>query len=620
METMQGWNKHGVQGKAESFWIDSTKMTEFPSLPSDILVDVAIIGGGFVGIAAGYLLKQAGLKVATIEARRVVQGVTGYTTAKLTSLHRLIYKHLLDTFGNEQAKQYAEVNQTAIDKIETLARELHTDCDFARLPFYSFAESDKYAKKVEEEVNAAQSLGLPAAYIQNIPLPLQTRGAIRFENQAQFHPRKFLLPLAQTIPGKGSFLFEQTRAVDITDKEPCTINTDKGKFRANNVIIATNFPIQDKDGVYFARMKPKRSYVLGVRVGEPFPEGMFINAEEDTGHSFRTQPTQNGQILIIGGEDHITGHEPNTVQRYQRMAEFVNEIYTNPQIEYSWSTQDNITVDKVPYIGKLTPGSKHIFVATGFGQWGMTTSMAAAMILTDLVQGRPNPWAEVFNPSRLKPDISAAKKLVSINMKVIKKLTGGKISGKEDISKIFPGEGKIAEFEKQRAAVYRDEHDQLYVLSSSCTHMGCTVTWNNAEKTWDCPCHGSRYDSGGEVIHSPAVKGLIPLKGTVQDAKQLGGKIASTADLSPGKMVGIDSQGRKILLANLDGNYYAIGNVCSHQGCTLSEGQLKGETVQCPCHGSVFNIKTGEVVQGPAKKPEPTYRLEVDSGQIFLLI
>ena len=391
MTTMKEKNRHGVPGAAESFWIASTPGPEIPALMQEVTVDAAIIGGGYVGIVTAMLLKEAGLKVALVEARRIISGVTGYTTAKVTSLHRLIYRHLLGTFGEEQARKYAEANQTAIDRIEALIRERNIDCDFSRLPFYSFAQTDEYARKVEEEVKAAQRLGLPASFVQEIPLPLRIKGAIRLENQAQLHPRKFLLPLAQTIPGDGSFLFEKTRAVSIADGEPCMIDTDKGILRADKVIIATNFPIQDSDGVYFARMGVKRSYVLGVRVQEPFPRGMFINAEEDTGHSFRSQPAEGGEMLIIGGEDHLTGHEPDTVKRYRGMEEFVNRVFTNPRIEYSWATQDNITLDRVPYIGKMTPGSKHIFVATGFGQWGMTTSMAAAMLLTDMVQGRANP-------------------------------------------------------------------------------------------------------------------------------------------------------------------------------------------------------------------------------------
>jgi len=503
-------NNHGVPGEAESFWISSTAGSRFPVQQQDITVDVAIIGGGYVGIAAAFLLKEAGLEVAVVEARRIVRGVTGYTTAKITSLHRLIFKHVIDKFGTEQAGQYAEANQAAIDKIEAIAGLKNIPCNFSRLPFYTFAETDEYVEKLEDEVKAAQSLGLPASFVQTAPLPFATKGAVRLDNQAQFHPRKFLLALAMTIPGNRSFIFEQTRAVDVEDGEPCTVTTDKGKIKAANVIIATNFPVHDKDGLYFARLEIMRSYVLGVRIQQPFAAGMFIGAEK-TGHSFRSHPVEDGEILIVGGEDHVTGHEPDTVQRYQNLAEYVNRIYDNPRIEYSWSTQDNITVDNVPYIGKLSPLKKHLFVATGFGQWGMTSGMAAAIILTDLVQGLTNPWADVFDPSRLKPDTSAAKKLVSQNMKVVKKMVGGHLSGKKELSEVAAGEGKIVEADKQRAAAYRDGQGNLFLLSPNCTHMGCVVTWNTAERTWDCPCHGSRFNYDGEVVHSPAVKGLSPV-------------------------------------------------------------------------------------------------------------
>ena len=206
------------------------------------------------------------------------------------------------------------------------------------------------------------------------------------------------------------------------------------------------------------------------------------------------------------------------------------------------------------------------------------------------------------------------------NLNVIKKLIGGKISPKAEISEIAAGEGKIAEAYNERAAVYKDEGGQLYVLSSSCSHMGCAVTWNEAEKTWDCPCHGSRYSATGEVIQSPAVKGLVPLKGTVQRVRQPGGRLASTMDLAPGEMMGIESGGRHILLVNLNDSFYAIGNTCTHKGCTLSMGQLQGDRVQCPCHGSVFNVKTGQVIHGPAEKPEPVYQLQIEGNDIYLLV
>ena len=620
MKTIGVENKHGIPGRAESYWLASSEVTDYPDLSpanAGITVDVAVIGGGIAGISSAVLMKEAGLKVAVIEARRIAQGVTGNTTAKVSSLHRLIFKHLISDFGSERARQYAEANQAAIDKIEAGIRQMNIACDFKRLPFYTFAETGKYLKEIEGEIKAAQSLGLPVSFSSTIPLPLTVQGAIRLENQAQFHPRKYLLSLASSIPGSGSFIFEKSRVIDIRDEEPCTILTDKGEIKARQVVITTNFPIHDKDGVYFARMQPMRSYALGIKLRETFPEAMFINAEHE-GHSFRAQPADEGEIVIIGGNDHVTGHEPDTVSRYRGMAEFVNRIYDNPRIEYSWSTQDPITLDKVPYIGKMTPWSKHLFVATGFGQWGMSTSMAAAMILTDLVQERENPWADVFSPSRLRPDASAAKKLVSQNLKVVEKLIEGHISGKSELSQVAPGKGKIVEVDNQRAAAYRSAQGQVFVLSPNCTHMGCVVTWNDAEKTWDCPCHGSRYDANGEVIQSPAIKGLIPLKSTISETAPTAVEIARTADLAPGQKMGIESQGLQIFLANIDGHYYAMGNICTHRGCRLSEGTLRGDQLQCRCHGSIFNVRTGEVVHGPAEKPEPSYQVRVEGDRILL--
>jgi Rieske Fe-S protein len=242
------------------------------------------------------------------------------------------------------------------------------------------------------------------------------------------------------------------------------------------------------------------------------------------------------------------------------------------------------------------------------------------MILTDLVQDHYNPLADVFNPARLKPDASAAKKLVTQNMQVIRQYAEGHLAARENLTEIAPGEGCIARVDKQRSAVYRDENGQLFILNPVCTHMGCVVTWNNAEKTWDCPCHGSRYNFNGEVIQSPAVKGLAPLKSTARSVPQVESRVASTSDLAPGKMIGIESMGKKILLANVDGKYYAIGNTCTHKGCSLSDGTLNNEKVQCHCHGSIFDVRTGQVVKGPAKDPEPTYPLKIEGDQITLIV
>ncbi len=497
-------NSHGVSGKAESYWIDGTPGTAYPAIQQEIMVDVAIIGGGIAGIMSAIFLKESGLTVAIIEAKNIVKGVTGYTTAKITSLHRLIYHDLASRFGQEKARQYADSNQAAIDRIESIARERNIDCDFSRQPFYTYALTEESLRQVEDEVKAAQSLGLPASFVSEIPLPFPIRGAIRFDNQAQFHPRKFLLGLASSITGEGSFIFENSRVTDVEEGKICTIISEKGQIRARNVIVATNYPIWDKKGLYFARLYPGRSYALGIRIREQFPGGMYIDADE-SGYAWRSQPEAEGELAIVSGRNHPTG-QGDAREQYQKLKEYADKNYDRASVEYSWSTQDSSTADRASYIGLLNPVGENIFVATGFAKWGMTTSVAAGMILTDMILGRSNPWADVYNPNRFHADSSTIKKLISKNANVVKMFVTEHLTGLPDISQLGEGEGGVVEANGKRLAVYKDMDGKVYKLSPNCKHMGCTVHWNNAEKTWDCPCHGSRYSFTGDVIQSPTIE------------------------------------------------------------------------------------------------------------------
>jgi glycine/D-amino acid oxidase-like deaminating enzyme/nitrite reductase/ring-hydroxylating ferredoxin subunit len=496
-----------LPGKPVSLWLATTPETQFPLLPDNVSVDVAILGGGIAGISTALLLKQAGARVAVIEAGRVVESVTGNTTAKITSLHSLIYDHLISQFGIERAQIYADAQQSAIEKIAAIV-EAHTiDCDFQRTAAYTYTEDEKELEQITAEVEAATKLGLPASYVETTPLPYAIKGAVKFDNQAQFHPRKYLLALVEKIPGDGSYVFEQTRADEIKDEEPCTVMTSRGKIKAKSVIIATHFPYYDPN-IYFSMLFPMRSYVLGCRLNKPAPEGMYINT--GTPHrSIRSNPYEDGEILMVGGENHKPGQGGDTSERYRRLEEWARSRFDVRSIEYRWSTQDNNTPDKVPYIGKLSASSKHLYVATGFGGWGMTNSHVAASILSDLIMGRENPWGELFAPSRFKP-VTSAKDFVSENLNVAKEFVSARLSTPEvDSTNELPaGGGEVVELNGKKVAVYKTDAGALHCVSAVCTHMGCIVSWNSAEKSWDCPCHGSRFDYDGKVIQGPANRDL----------------------------------------------------------------------------------------------------------------
>jgi glycine/D-amino acid oxidase-like deaminating enzyme/nitrite reductase/ring-hydroxylating ferredoxin subunit len=511
MERLKLFNEGAgdLPGKAVSLWIDTTPETDFPPLTGHVKVDVAILGGGIAGIATALLLKETGARVAVIDAGRIASSVTGNTTAKVTALHGLIYDHLINSFGQEKARMYADAQSAAIERINSLVAAHNIECDFVRTDAYTYTELEEEAEQITAEVEAATRLGLPASYVDSIPLPFDIRAAVKLTNQAQFHPRKYLLALAPLIPGDGSHIFEQTRALDVEQEDKgCRVKTTRGTIDAGQVVLATHFPFYDH-AMYFARMFPKRSYVLGCRLNGPVPEGMYITST-DPHRSMRNHRSEaEGELLMVGGENHKTGQGGDTAERYRNLERYARERFDVREIEYRWSTQDNNTVDKVPYIGKSTPASDRVYVATGFGGWGMTNSHVAAMILTDLIAGRKNPWSEVFDPNRFKP-ITSAPEFIKENINVAKRFVGDRLGAEEidSTAELPSGSGEVVEWNGEKVAVYKTETGAVNAVSAVCTHLGCIVNWNSAERSWDCPCHGSRFSSDGHVIQGPANKDL----------------------------------------------------------------------------------------------------------------
>lgn len=495
-----------ISGQPTSYWIDSTGATYYPSLDSDLWVDVAIVGGGIVGITAATLLKRAGKKVAVIEAKSLAAGVSGHTTAKITSLHRLIYADLIEKLGKDKARLYGESNEAAIALVAKLVEEEQIDCDFSRQSAYTFAELPKDLHKVEAEAEAAIQLGLPASLVRETSLPFPVAGAVKFDNQAQFHVRKYLLHLAKNIPGDGSFIFENARVEAVEEGSPCEVKTSRGIVKANNVIVATNIPILDQ-GLFFAKSYPKRSYIVAARIDpDRAPQGMFIGANENY-RSIRTTPYEGGSLLLVGGEGHKTGAKTDTEQCYLNLETYARDRFGIDSFEYRWSTQDMVSFDRLPYIGKLTPLNDRIYVATGFSLWGMSRGTMAGMLLSDLILGVENPWAELYDSLRATPFLSQTS--IKENMDVATHWVGDRLKGlTSSLSEVGRGEGKLITVEGQKVAAYRDDTGNLHAVSAVCSHLGCIVNWNSAEKSWDCPCHGARFNCEGKVLHGPAIADL----------------------------------------------------------------------------------------------------------------
>jgi glycine/D-amino acid oxidase-like deaminating enzyme/nitrite reductase/ring-hydroxylating ferredoxin subunit len=491
-----------------SYWIESTAQTAWPALEGDISVDVAVVGGGITGITAATLLKSAGKTVALVEMKRLVRGATGYTTAKVTSGHGLVYTTLARRFGEDGARTYAAANEAALERIRSLVTERGIDCDLESKSNYVYAESPELLPRIEAEVAAARRAGLAASFARETALPYPVAGAARLVDQAQFHPRKYLLPLAGAIPGDGSHVFERTRALDVRHGDPCVVETDRGVVRANDVVLATHLPFEDK-GLFFAKTHPERSYALAGRVPEgAAPEGMFLSVDRST-RSLRTIPFGDGVLLLVGGEGHKTG-QADTTRHYDRLEQWARSHFELGDVEFRWSTHDYVSVDRVPFVGPLAPWSERIWVATGYGKWGMTNGTAAAMILTDLILGRPNAWAQLFTSRRVRSLMTGS--LLRENADAVRRLIGDRtaLPGAHALEALTPGEGVVVRIAGRKLAVSRREDGGLVAVSPTCTHMGCLVAWNTAELTWDCPCHGSRYLPDGAVIEGPAVRDLSP--------------------------------------------------------------------------------------------------------------
>ena len=494
-----------VPEEPRSFWIDTSDATAYPSLSGRVAVDVAVLGGGITGVAVAAHLKRAGMTVALVEARRISHGVSGHTTGKLTSLHGLVYDTLTSSFGEDGARAYGEANEAAIARVAALCEEYGIDCDFERLPNYTYTESDEEVYQVEAEVQAAQKVGQPATYTEESDLPYPVRAAVRFDGQARFHPRKWCLGLARVIDGDGSHVLEQTRALRGKKGSPCRVKTDRGELEADRVVVATLLPITDR-GFFFARTHPEREHVLGVRLDGPAPRGMYITAASPT-RSIRSHPAEGGEVVLISGESHKTGQAQDYPERYARLEQFARERLGARSIDYRWSAQDFYPADQVPYIGKMRRGSDRLYVATGFKAWGMSHAVVAAMIIEDQLQGRASPWGELYDPNRLKP-MASATSFVKENANVARRFFGDRLTKRRKLADVAPGQGAVVADGRRQVAAYRDEQGGLHTVSARCTHMGCIVSWNDADTTWDCPCHGSRFGVEGEVIHGPAEKPL----------------------------------------------------------------------------------------------------------------
>jgi len=488
----------------ESLWLDAGDGAVGPGGPvPDAVFDVAVLGGGIAGITTALLARRDGARVVVVEAGRVAGGVTGANTAKVTALQSTVLSTIRAGHGDEAATVYAQASLAAVEQVVALAGEEGIDCDLARRPAFTYAAEASELEAVSAEHAAARSAGLATVLTEDVDLPYPVAGAVRLDDQVEFHPVRYVRGLAGAVGGDGSLVVEGVRALGVEDGSPCRVRTTAGTISARQVVVATHYPLLDR-GLFFARLEPERSYAIAARVrGEP-PQGLSISAGSTT-RSLRS----HGDLLIVGGEGHQTGAHEATAERFARLETFARRHWDVEAITHRWSAQDPTAYDGLPVVGPYLPRSSRLFVASGFMKWGLTGGTMAAMVLRDLLGGRGHPWASTFSPNRLSP--RSAPKLAQMNAQVAAEFVGDRLRRPDTtpVSDVPAGEARVVrDGRRGKKGVFRDEEGTLHAVSLRCTHMGCLVRFNAAERSWDCPCHGSRFDVDGAVLEGPAVKPL----------------------------------------------------------------------------------------------------------------
>lgn len=481
----------------QSLWLSALPTTPRPPLTGTHTFDVAVVGGGITGLTTALLLKRRGLRVVVLEAARVASGVSGNNTAKVTALQATVYSQITRTHGLAAATDYATASASAVAQVADLVQHEEISCDLRRASAATFALTESEVPSVQDELRAAAQAGLPVRASIDLNLPFQPHAAVVLDDQLALHPVKYLHGLAAAVDGDGSKVYEHSRVLDLTGHR---VSTADGSVTAARIVIATHYPLLDR-GLYFPRLDIARSYCIAARLTGPPPAVMAISA----GSPSWSVNAFGGQ-LIVSGAGHSTGKP--AVEPFRRLEDFARQHWAVSEVTHRWSAQDPISYDRLPLIGTYTPGSSTLFTATGFMKWGLTSGTFAGSLLADLVTGKPHELADRFSPHRLS--VTSLPHLLRKNAEVAVEMVGDRLAPADASSsaELPPDHAHVVRDGVGKMGVYRDVAGELHAVSLRCTHLGCLVRFNAAERSWDCPCHGSRFDVDGGVLEGPATRPL----------------------------------------------------------------------------------------------------------------
>lgn len=491
-----------------AYWILSSEDKEnYESLDRDIDTDYLIVGGGIAGLTTAYLLAKENKKITIVEADEIGFGASGRNTGKVTSQHGIIYSIIEKEYSREKARLYYDANEEGLKLVRDIIEENNIDCNFKVVPSFVYAEEENYIKDIREEYETCKILDIPCDYMDKIEgIPLDIKAALCFNNQGQFNPKKYVDALAKINHKLGVEIYENTPVVDADMGEECLVKcANNCTIKAKNLILTSCNAWYDGLRFFFAKEEASRSYLLCGKLKNNILEGNYINAENPT-RTFRTYKDEKGEdFLIAGGQDHKTGKCGNECENFKAIEKFAKEAFDIDEIIVDWSTQDYVSSDYIPYMGRINNENNNVYIITGTSKWGLSNSSVGAVLIKDLITKNSSKYEDLYNPNRLKSYLTM--KFLKHNVEVAADYIKGKfISGSSELPK--KDEGKTISIHGKRYGAYRDKEDHLYIVDITCTHLGCELSFNSGEKTWDCPCHGSRFSYEGDILNGPAVKPL----------------------------------------------------------------------------------------------------------------